>query len=74
MLHNPMEERKDAMYDAAVIIHKWLEYMRNQKGVVCNVGYIEVEPRHPCIVPGEVKFSVEIVLIKKKKLKMQKTS
>ena len=43
----PMEERKDAMYDAAVIIHKWLEYMRNQKGVVCNVGYIEVEPGHP---------------------------
>ncbi len=65
----PMEERKDAMYDAAVIIHKWLEYMRNQKGVVCNVGYIEVEPGHPCIVPGEVKFSVEIRSDQEEKIK-----
>lgn len=56
----PMMDRKDALYDAVIILHEWMDFMRKQTDIVCNVGILEVEPGHVSIVPGEVKFKVEL--------------
>ncbi len=56
----PMLERKDALYQTVVLLHQWLDFMRNQKDMVCNIGYIDVEPGEVGIVPGQVRFGVEI--------------
>ncbi len=65
----PMEDRKDALYDAVVIMHKWLDHMRHQHGIVCNIGVVEVCPGHPAIIPGKVMFTVEIRSDKHEKIK-----
>lgn len=56
----PMLERKDAVYQTVILLHEWLEYMRAQENMVCNIGYIDVEPGQIGIVPGETRFGIEI--------------
>ena len=56
----PMLERKDAVYQTVVLLHECLEYMRAQENMVCNIGYIDVEPGQIGIVPGETRFGIEI--------------
>jgi hydantoinase/carbamoylase family amidase len=56
----PMLERKDALYEASVVIHKWVDFVRSKENLVCNVGFLNVEPGQIGIVPGKVSFGVEI--------------
>lgn len=56
----PMLERKDALYGASAVIHRWIDFVRSQENIVCNVGFLEVEPGQIGIVPGKVSFGVEI--------------
>lgn len=56
----PMLERKDALYEASVVIHKWVDFVRSKENLVCNVGFLDVEPGQIGIVPGKVSFGVEI--------------
>lgn len=56
----PMLERKDALYEASAVIHRWIDFMRSQENIVCNVGFLDVEPGQIGIVPGKVSFGVEI--------------
>ncbi len=56
----PMLERKDALYEASAVIYRWIDFMRSQENIVCNVGFLDVEPGQIGIVPGRVTFGVEI--------------
>jgi hydantoinase/carbamoylase family amidase len=56
----PMRERKDALYEALGVIRNWINFVRSQEKVVCNVGFLDVEPGQIGIVPGRVSFGVEI--------------
>lgn len=56
----PMKDRKDAFYETVVVLHKWLDFMREQENIVCNVGTIELEPGQISIVPEDVRFGIEI--------------
>lgn len=63
----PMLERKDALYQTVVLLHEWLDFMRAEKDMVCNIGYINAEPGEIGIVPGEVNFGIEIRSTEKEK-------
>lgn len=56
----PMAERKDAMRAAADFIHSWFEWMDGRQNMVCNVGVLEALPGHVSVVPGEVRFVLEL--------------
>lgn len=64
----PMEDRKDALHEAISIIYKWLNCMKSLNNIVYNIGYFNVKPGHPSIVPGEVNFIVEMRSDHEKKL------
>jgi len=63
----PMHERKDALYQTIVLLHQWLDFMRAQNNMVCNVGYIDVDPGEIGIVPKKVEFGIEIRSTEKEK-------
>lgn len=56
----PMIERRDALYEASGVIHRWIDSVRSRENVVGNVGFLDVEPGQIGIVPGKVSFGVEI--------------
>lgn len=56
----PMEDRKDALHEAILVIYNWLDHMKDVNNIVYNIGYFDVKPGHPSIVPGEVNFIVEM--------------
>ena len=43
-----------------LLLNEWLNFMWTQENVVCNVGYMNVEPGEITIIPGEVEFGIEI--------------
>ncbi len=56
----PMHMRKDALFEAMQAMTTWMEYMRKEQTMVCNIGYMNVKPGHICVVPEEVEFTVEM--------------
>jgi len=56
----PMLERKDAFYETVVLLHQWLDYMRQEEDMVCNVGCFQMLPGQIGIVPGETDFLIEV--------------
>jgi hydantoinase/carbamoylase family amidase len=64
----PMLERKDAFYETVVLLHRWLDYMRQENDMVCNVGNFRVLPGQIGIVPGEVEFLIEIRSLETQKM------
>ncbi len=56
----PMNMRKDALFEAMQALTAWMQYMRQEKTMVCNIGYMNVKPGHICVVPEEVEFTVEM--------------
>lgn len=56
----PMNERKDAMYQTIILLNEWLNFMWVQENIVCNVGYMNVDPGEITIIPGKVEFGIEI--------------
>lgn len=56
----PMNERKDAMYQTIMLLNEWLNFMWAQENIVCNVGYMNVDPGEITIIPGKVEFGIEI--------------
>lgn len=66
----PMNERKDAMYQTIILLNEWLNFMWAQDNIVCNVGYMNVEPGAITIIPGTVEFGIEIRSTDKEKTLM----
>ncbi len=56
----PMLERKDAFYEASVMLAQWMGEMRQKTDVVCNIGKFQIEDGEAGVVPGSVVFIVEI--------------
>ncbi len=56
----PMLERHDALYETMKAASAWMEQMRGEEGIVCNIGDIQVEPGHICVVPAKCEFVVEL--------------
>ncbi len=56
----PMQMRKDALFETMQAMTAWMEYMRKEETMVCNIGYMNVKPGHICVVPEEVEFTVEM--------------
>lgn len=56
----PMLERQDALYEAVALLHRWLEQMRIEPEMVCNVAEIQLKPGQIGVVNGRVDFLVEI--------------
>jgi acetylornithine deacetylase/succinyl-diaminopimelate desuccinylase-like protein len=55
-----MLERKDALYESVALLSRWLEYMRKEREMVCNVAEIGLSPGQIGVVNGRVDFLVEI--------------
>lgn len=60
----PMLERKDALYESVVLLHRWLAEMRQEPEMVCNVAELELEPGQIGVVNGRMDFLVEIRALK----------
>lgn len=56
----PMEHRKDAMVAAGRMISSIPELVRPYAGAVATVGQISCSPNSANVIPGQVKFSVDI--------------
>lgn len=56
----PMLDRRDARYETMKHLSAWMDLMREEPTMVCNVGYMNVEPGHICVVPAKTEFTVEI--------------
>jgi beta-ureidopropionase / N-carbamoyl-L-amino-acid hydrolase len=57
----PMDERKDALLAAARLIQAVREQVMARPGrQVGNVGWIQVQPGAPNVVPGRVKMPIEL--------------
>ncbi len=56
----PMRERKDALYETMATLCRWIDYVREKEDLVCNVGNVEILPNEIGVIPGEVRFAVEI--------------
>ena len=65
----PMAERKDALYEAVTLLHRWLDYMRLEQEMVCNVGCFELRPGQIGVVPGEVEFLMEVRSLETKNMR-----
>ena len=58
----PMQERKDAMREAARLITDWYNMTDRlgEKNFVCNIGTISLTPNEPPVVPGKAEFILEM--------------
>ena len=56
----PMKERKDAFYQTIILLKEWLDFMWDQENIVCNVGFMNLDPGEITIIPGKVEFGMEI--------------
>lgn len=56
----PMLERKDAFYEAIIMLNQWIGQMRQQTDAVCNIGSFRIEDGEAGVIPGSVAFVVEL--------------
>ena len=56
----PMDERNDAMREAAAVMTKWYDFATKQNNFVCNIGVLTISPGTTTIVPEKVEFILEI--------------
>ena len=58
----PMDERKDAMKEAARLLSRWYDRVdeMRKENFVCNVGVFSLEPGVAAIVPGRASFVLEL--------------
>lgn len=56
----PMGRRRDALVAAADMVRGIRDLAGSQEGVVTTVGSLSVVPDSPNVVPGEVRFSIDV--------------
>lgn len=58
----PMNERQDALREAARLITTWYETIDtlSETNFVCNIGRINLVPNEPAVVPGKAELVLEM--------------
>jgi len=57
----PMKLRRDALYAATFIVQQVIQMAKDYHPIGrCTVGILDVHPSSPNVIPGEVRFTVDI--------------